>query len=148
ASGRVYTAGVNGVISCFDAKTGKLIWRKESKDRPPYGGPASPLVTDGLCIVYLGCENPAHKDRLTAFDEKTGEVKWRLADGSRPGCGSPIVAELAGERQVIAVTGWELIGVSINSGKKLWSVWLNGPEKNSSPVLYKDLIVFTVYKDR
>src|SRR5262245_57429673 len=47
AGGRVYTAGVSGVISCLDAGTGKVLWRKASKAAPPYGGPASPLVTDG-----------------------------------------------------------------------------------------------------
>jgi outer membrane protein assembly factor BamB len=75
-------------------------------------------------------------------------VKWRSDDRSRPGSGSPILVELAGERQVVAVTGWELIGVSAATGKKLWAVKLDGPEKNSTPVLYKDLIICTVYKER
>jgi outer membrane protein assembly factor BamB len=148
AGGRVYTAGVSGVISCLDAKTGKLLWRKQSKDAPPYGGPASPLVADGLCIVHLGCDNRGEKDGLTAFDAATGEAKWRADDWSRPGSGSPILVDLAGQRQVVAVTGWELIGVSAGTGKKLWAVKLDGPEKNSTPVLYKDLIIFTVYKER
>jgi outer membrane protein assembly factor BamB len=148
ADGRVYTAGVSGVISCLDAKTGKVLWRKDSKDRPPYGGPASPLVTDGLCIVHLGCDNRGDKDGLTAFDAATGVVKWRLADGSRPGSGSPIVAELAGERQVVLLTSWNLRGVSLASGKTLWGVKLDGPEKNSTPVLYKDHIIFADYKER
>jgi outer membrane protein assembly factor BamB len=148
ADARIYTAGVNGVISCLDIGTGKVLWRKESKDRPPYGGPASPLVTDGLCIVHLGCDNQGEKDGLTAFDAKTGEVKWRLADGSRPGYGSPVVAELAGERQVVLVTSWNLRGVSLATGKQLWGMQLDGPEKNCTPVLYKDLIVFADYKDR
>jgi outer membrane protein assembly factor BamB len=148
ADGKIYTAGVSGVISCWAAKNGKLLWRKESRDRPPYGGPASPLVTDGLCIVHLGCDNRGEKDGLTAFDAATGEVKWRLADGSRPGSGSPIVAELAGERQVVALTSWDLLGVSLATGKRLWAVKIEGPEKNSTPLLYKDLIVFAVHKER
>jgi outer membrane protein assembly factor BamB len=148
AGGKVYTAGVSGVISCFDAKSGKVVWRRQSRDAPPYGGPASPLVTDGLCVVHLGLDSNGGYDGLTAFDAATGEVRWRLGDGSRPGCGSPIVAELAGERQVVAVTGWELIGVSVATGKKLWAVRLEPGERNSTPVLYKDLIIFSDYKDR
>jgi outer membrane protein assembly factor BamB len=146
ADGRVYTAGVSGVISCLDAGTGKLLWRKQSKDAPPYGGPASPLVTDGLCVVHLGCDNRGDKDGLTAFDAVTGEVRWRAADGSRPGAGSPIVADLAGERQVVLLTSWNLRGVSLATGKTLWAVRLDGSEKNSTPVLYKDLIIFADYK--
>jgi outer membrane protein assembly factor BamB len=148
AGGRVYTAGVSGVLSCLDARTGKLIWRQASKAAPPYGGPASPLVSDGLCIVHLGCDAKGDVDGLTAFDEKTGDVKWRLADGSRPGYGSPFLVDLAGERQVVALTSWDLRGVSAATGKKLWAVRLEGPEKNSTPVLYKDLIIVADYKER
>jgi outer membrane protein assembly factor BamB len=148
AGGRVYTAGVSGVISCFDAGNGKLLWRKTSKAAPPYGGPASPLVTDGLCIIHLGCDSRGDEDGLTAFDAATGEVKWRFVDGSRPGAGSPVVVELAGERQVVALTSWDLLGVSIATGKKLWAVKLDGSEKNSTPLLYKDTIIFADYKER
>jgi outer membrane protein assembly factor BamB len=147
AGGRIYTAGVSGVISCFETETGKLVWRKQSGDAPPYGGPASPLVTDGLCVVHLGCDNRGEKDGLTAFDAATGGVKWRLADGSRPGSGSPIVADLAGERQVVLFTSWNLRGVSLATGKTLWGLKLDGPEKNSTPLVYKDLIIFCDYRE-
>jgi outer membrane protein assembly factor BamB len=147
AGGRIYAAGVSGVLSCLDARTGNVVWRKQSRDAPPYGGPASPLVTDGLCIVHLGCDNRGDADGLTAFDAATGEVKWRAADGSRPGSGSPIVADLAGERQVVMFTSWNLRGVSLTTGKNVWAVRLDGSEKNSTPVLYKDLIIFADYKE-
>jgi outer membrane protein assembly factor BamB len=148
AEGKVYTAGVSGILSCFDAKTGKVLWRKQSKEAPPYGGPASPLVADGLCIVHLGCDNRGDQDGLAAFDAATGDVKWRAADGSRPGSGSPIVADLAGERQVVMFTSWNLRGFSLATGKTLWAVRLDESEKNSTPLLYKELIIFADYKER
>ncbi len=148
AGGKVYTSGVSGVLSCFAADSGRLLWRKEATQPPPYGGPASPLVTDGLCIVHLGCGGRDDKDGLTAFDAISGETKWRFADGSRPGYGSPIVVDLAGERQVVALTSWDLIGVSISMGKRLWALKIDGSEKNSTPLVYKDLIIFADYKDR
>lgn len=146
ADGRIYTAGVGGVLSCLDARTGKVVWRKASKEAPPYGGPASPLVADGLCFVHTGCDG--RDDGLTAFDAKTGEVKWRMYDGSRAGAGSPIVADLAGQRQLVLFTSWNLRGVSAATGKTLWALKLDGSEKNSTPVLYKDLVIFADYKDR
>src|SRR5439155_24934026 len=45
AGGRVFTLGVSGTLSCLDAGTGKLLWRKECKPYPPYSG-NSPLVAD------------------------------------------------------------------------------------------------------
>jgi len=146
AGGRVYTAGVSGVISCLETGTRKVLWRKQSKEPPPYGGPASPLVADGLCVVHVGCNSK--DDGLTAFDAATGEQKWRVADGSRPGAGSPILAELAGEKQLVLFTSWNLRGVSPATGKTLWALKLDGSEKNSTPLLYKDLIIFADYKDR
>src|SRR5947209_395435 len=56
AGGRVFTLGVGGVLSCFDAKTGKLLWRKDPKQYPVYGASTSPLVVDGLCVVHLGAQ--------------------------------------------------------------------------------------------
>jgi outer membrane protein assembly factor BamB len=146
AGGRVYTTGVSGVLSCLDAGTGKMLWRKEARSAPPYGGPASPLVGDGLCVVHTGCDHK--EDGLTAFDAATGEVKWKLAEGGRAGAGSPLFADLAGERQVVALTSWGLVGLSPATGKKLWTLKLDGSEKNSTPLLYKDLILFADYKER
>ncbi len=146
AGGRIYAAGVSGVLSCLDADSGRLLWRKQSREAPPYGGPASPLVTDGLCLVHTGCGGK--DDGLTAFDAMTGEVRWRMSDGSRPGSGSPIVADLAGERHMVLFTSWNLRGVSLATGKTLWTVRLDGSEKNSTPLLYNDLILFADYRER
>lgn len=48
---------------------------------------------------------------------------------------------------MVALTSWALVGVSAATGKKLWAVRLEGSEKNSTPLLYKDLIIYADYKD-
>jgi outer membrane protein assembly factor BamB len=143
ADGRVYTLGMTGIVSCLDAGTGKLLWRKECKPCLPYGG-NSPLVADGMCIVHYGdADKGKPLGGLTAFDALTGDVKWCYADGSRASSSSPILVTLAGERQVVLFTGWGLLGVSADKGKKLWS--LNTFDPNESlivtPVQYKDLLI-------
>src|SRR5262249_33246704 len=40
AGGRLFTLGVSGILSCFDARTGKLHWRKKT-ECPIYGASAS-----------------------------------------------------------------------------------------------------------
>jgi outer membrane protein assembly factor BamB len=137
AGGRVYTLGMSGVLSCLDARTGKVLWRKEHKALP-YGG-ASPLLADGLCIVHVG---DGKTGGLTAFDARTGVVKWRSKDGSRPASGSPILVTLAGQRQVVGVSSLGLLGVSAATGKKLWEV-PPGSGSNVTPVRYKDLLIFS-----
>jgi outer membrane protein assembly factor BamB len=138
AGGRVFTLGVSGVLSCLDARTGKLIWRKDSKQYPVYGASASPLVADGLCIVQLG------KGGLTAFDAATGQVKWCYDDViGGPGYGSPILVELAGERQVVTVAQNCFLGVAADTGKLLWRMpvlrW--DIQQCITPVRYKDLLI-------
>src|SRR2546427_853886 len=41
ADGRICTFGINGILSCFDAKTGKPLWRKEFGS-PDFGTATSP----------------------------------------------------------------------------------------------------------
>jgi outer membrane protein assembly factor BamB len=139
AGGRVFTLGVRGVLSCLDARTGKRLWRKDSGQQPIYGASASPLVAGGLCIAQVG------KGGLTAFEAATGEVKWCYDDViGGPAYASPILADLAGERQVVTLTQGHFIGVSAATGKLLWRLPLPrwDVEKCITPVVYKDRILF------
>jgi outer membrane protein assembly factor BamB len=165
AGGRVFTLGVGGVLSCLDARTGKLLWRQDSKGYPGHGACASPLVVDGLCIVHTGGGarglKAAHRPRdlggVTAFDVGTGEVKWRLANTVEqdPAYGSPILVHLAGERQVVTFTAGfyaNMIGLAPGTGKRLWRLrdtpgdMLDGNGACLTPVLYDDLIIFADYQ--
>jgi outer membrane protein assembly factor BamB len=141
AEGRVFTLGASGILSCLDAGTGKLLWRKDPGHHPLYGASASPLVADGLCIVHLG---PGKEEGLTAFDAATGEVKWCNKDSMGPAYGSPILADLAGERQVVTLTQGNFLGVSAATGERLWG--LHVPrfdlEQCLTPIRYKDLLIF------
>jgi outer membrane protein assembly factor BamB len=144
AGGCVFTLGVSGILSCLDAKTGKLIWRRDSKQYPVYGASASPLVVEGLCIAQVG------KGGLTAFEAATGKVKWcydNVIGG--PGYGSPILVELAGERQVVTVAQNCFLGVSADTGKLLWRLpvprW--DIQQCITPVQYKDLLIIADSSD-
>jgi outer membrane protein assembly factor BamB len=54
AQGKVCTFGVRGVLSCLDAATGKVVWRKDTASWPMFYTSASPIIVDGLCIAYIG----------------------------------------------------------------------------------------------
>jgi outer membrane protein assembly factor BamB len=138
AGGRVFALGISGVLSCLDAGTGKLLWRKDY--RPPFHRSGnSPLVTDGLVVAHLGT---GANGGLRAFDAATGEVKWCFHN-EHPASSSPIVAELAGERQVVTFTARELLGVSLATGRLLWRTPCSHVyfENCVTPVQYRDLII-------
>lgn len=117
ADGRLYTLGISGIVSAFDAASGKLLWQKPAPPvEPLYHTAMSPVVDRGLVIVHVGGHN---NGALTAFDARTGEVKWSWS-GDGPAYGSPVVAELGGTRQVITFTQENLVSVSAATGELLW----------------------------
>ena len=46
SDGKVVTLGVSGIVSCYDAATGKKLWRKEEiKGQPRFFTSSSPIIT-------------------------------------------------------------------------------------------------------
>jgi outer membrane protein assembly factor BamB len=117
ANGRLYTLGMGGIVTAFDAASGKQLWQKPAPPvQPLYGTAMSPLVDRGLVIVHVGGHN---QGALTAFDANTGDVKWTW-NGDGPSYASPIVADIGGVRQVITFSQENLVGVSATDGRLLW----------------------------
>ena len=117
ANGKLYTLGMSGIVTAFDAASGKPLWQKPAPPvEPMYHTAMSPLVDRGLVILHVGGHN---NGALTAFDANSGEVKWSW-NGDGPAYGSPVVAEFDGERQVITLTQENLVGVSAATGQLLW----------------------------
>jgi outer membrane protein assembly factor BamB len=141
ANGKLYTLGMSGMVTAFDAATGKQLWQKTAPPVGPlYGTAMSPLVDRGSVIVHVGGHN---QGALTAFDANTGGVKWTWT-GDGPSYGSPITGEFDGTRQVIVLTQENLVGVSSASGALLWKRPFTTPftQNAITPILYgKTLIV-------
>lgn len=117
ANGRLYTLGMGGIVTAFDAATGKQLWQKPaSGPLPLYGTSMSPLVDRGLVVVHVGGHD---KGALTAFDANTGEVKWTWT-GDGPSYSSPIAADVDGVHQIINLTQDNIVGVSAADGRLLW----------------------------
>jgi RNA polymerase sigma factor (sigma-70 family) len=138
ADGRIFTLGMTGILTCLDTRTGKLLWRKDTKYT--YYGGSSPLVTDGLCIVH--CGDGTKTGGLMAFGVHSGELKWSFSDGYCAMSGSPVVVDLAGERHLVTYSAWNAAGVSLATGQKLWGVGpAGGGMPCTTPVQYKDLLI-------
>ncbi len=133
--GKLFTLGISGIVTAFDAAGGRIVWQTAAPSEPPFFGAASsPVVENDLVIV-----NPGNYEPLTAFDVTTGAVRWRAGEGGF--FASPIVTPLAGVRQAIAVTQKSVIGVSIADGRVLWSHPWEGGSGGTMPVLYRDMVI-------
>lgn len=146
--GKICTLGVGGVVSCLEADTGKLVWRKETKSRPKFSTSTSPVIEKELCIVHVGTDG---RGDLTAYELKSGDVKWKVT-GDGPSYGSPVIATIHGVRQVVELTDKSLMGVSLE-GKQLWKVaHPTGRYQTGTPVIDGDTVIcsgtaFTITKD-
>ncbi|HKQ52456.1 MAG TPA: PQQ-binding-like beta-propeller repeat protein, partial [Pyrinomonadaceae bacterium] len=146
SNNRVYTLGISGHLSCHDARTGKVIWRKDFSGQYPntsplYGTAMSPVIEKNLLIAHVGGHD---KGALTAFDAETGKVIWSYEQDG-PAYSSPVVADLAGVRQVVTFTQKELVGVEAATGKLLWKLPAKSAYDTNSvtPVVYKDTLIFS-----
>lgn len=113
-NGKLYTLGISGIVSAFDAVSGKLVWQKPAAaEHPFFGASVSPVGDKGLVIV-----NPGDYGPLTAFDAHTGDVRWTA--GVDSSFASPIIVDLDGVRQVVTMTQKDVMGVSLADGAILW----------------------------
>ena len=121
--GRLFTLGIGGTLSAFDAATGRLLWQKDFAGRfpsaaPPFGTSMSPLVTGGLLVVHAGGHDGG---ALIAFDPATGSEKWSL-QGDGPSYSSPILTTISGQEQIVVQVHRRILGVEPTAGRVLWSV--------------------------
>lgn len=117
---RIFTFTGEGILSCNDTKTGKLLWQSNSPkdlnaDPSEYGMSCSPLVVGDLVVAHAGAETAA----VVALNKATGMLAWQAGAG-RAGYSSPVLLNLAGQEQLVVLTGKLCMGLDPKSGKILW----------------------------
>ena len=144
ADGKVITLGVGGVLSCLDAASGKVVWRKDpfSKVVPRFFTATSPIIVDGMVIAHLGGEG---NGALIAFDLASGNEKWRWA-AEGPAYASPVLMTVDGTKQVVTLTEKSVVGISTAEGKLLWQIPfpVSGMSYNAAtPIVSGTTVIFT-----
>ena len=120
AGDRLLLVSGRGRLVALDRSEGRLLWQRDlvaelGAEIPIWGFAASPLVLDGKIFAPVGGEGQA----LAAFDLADGSLVWSAHDDSI-GYSSPIPMELAGQPQIVALTGQSISGYSPD-GRVLWT---------------------------
>jgi outer membrane protein assembly factor BamB len=121
--GRLFALGISGILSAYDAGSGKVLWRQDftkefSNTSPIYGAAMSPIVEGTNVIAHVGGDGGG---AIIAFDAATGARKWTWK-GDGPAYASPIVATFGGARQMITQTQAHVIALSPADGRELWRI--------------------------
>jgi outer membrane protein assembly factor BamB len=120
--GRLYALGATGEFRCLDANTGAVIWGKNilSENQAPnlpWAQSASPLIVDDKVIVQPG---GGGGKSVVAYNKMTGAPVWKALD-DRQAYVSPMLVELGGRRQIVAVSATRVVGLTPENGSLLWS---------------------------
>ena len=121
--GKLYTIGVNGLMTCFDATKGAIVWRKDFSKQfpipmPVCGASLSPLIDGKKLYVHAGHEATG---AFLALDKDTGKELWAWK-GEGPGYTSPQLVTIGGVKQLITASHNLWLGLSPEDGKQLWSL--------------------------
>ncbi len=119
---RVYTQGATGLLNCLQLTSGRPIWTRDiltdnSATQIQWGRSGSPLIVDDKVVVSAGGPNGRS---LVAYNKWTGQPTWS-AGNDQSSYASPVLATLAGRRQVVTVNEDHVRGHDVEDGRPLWS---------------------------
>jgi outer membrane protein assembly factor BamB len=146
---RLYVAGMRDVLVCLDVHEGRELWRKDFVKElgtalPDFGFVCSPLVHGDAVYVQAG-------GSLAKLDKLTGKLLWRALqdEGGMMGSAfsSPVVATLAGKKQLVVQTRAKLAGVDLADGTVLWEQPVAAYQGMNilTPVAHQDTLFTSTY---
>ena len=131
----VYTVGPMGDLYAISTKTRKPVWQKNiwkdfggDVELPRWAIVQNPLIYGDLLIVAPQTSQAG----VVAYDKRTGALKWQSpALSGIPGYVTPSIVKVAGEDQLVMITGaagrgrtakgGSVNGLDPRSGKVLWT---------------------------
>ncbi|RPI01036.1 MAG: hypothetical protein EHM72_07530 [Calditrichaeota bacterium] len=143
--GKLVTLGVGGILSCFDAATGTLLWRKQSAAdylNTPYQFETSmsPMMVNDECIVYIGGDE---QGALIGFALADGQPRWKYSGGA-PSPSSPMIMTVDGVPQIVTLSEKNVFAVSLQDHSLLWSLpFESRPVNSTTPVIHGQTVYVT-----
>jgi outer membrane protein assembly factor BamB len=153
SAGKLYHLNAHGLLACFDARNGDLVWQVDTvkvfESRVPTWGVSECLLVYGdQVIVTPG----GRKASMAALDKNTGKTVWTAEPLPNdkpaiegPAYASPVLAEVLGQRHIIGVTARHVFGVDAATGKRQWHLTMPTQYEvlGSSPVVCGDGVFMT-----
>lgn len=139
--GKVYAIDSMLGVFCFDAATGKQLWKHDvMKDNAgveiKWENAASPVIDGDVLLLAGGGKGQA----LIGLNKNTGKVVWKGEDDKMTHA-TPVLADILGVHQAIFFTQTGLVAVNPQKGSVLWrAAYPYKVSTAASPVVYEDIV--------
>jgi outer membrane protein assembly factor BamB len=158
----VYIHGVEGMLHCLNANTGKLVWKIDTVAefgivQNFFGVGSTPIVEGDLLIVQVGGSPAGSKDAdfadlkgngtgVVAFEKTTGKVRYKISD-ELASYASPVLATIDGRRWAFVFARGGLLAFEPKNGKiDFHFPWRSRDYESvnaSNPVVVGDKVLIT-----
>ena len=99
---------------------GKIVWQRSAGAfESEHGYGSSPVLHESTVIV---CGDSLEDSFLAAFDRESGEPVWKTTRGDAPNYATPIVANVAGRKQLLICGMLAVESYDPDSGERIWFV--------------------------
>lgn len=139
--GVVYALGATGELRALADADGRQIWRTDILEDTgagnlEWGVAASPLVVDDTVVVLAGGTNGRS---VLAYDRRTGKRVWSALN-DKASYSSPMLATIAGVRQIVVLTASRVVGLTPDRGEMLWEFAWPYDQNPSQPLILGDRV--------
>ncbi|AWM40871.1 outer membrane biogenesis protein BamB [Gemmata obscuriglobus] len=121
---------------------GKELWRYDmptAVTNNEFGSGTSPVLADGLVLL---ARDLSKDSAVFAIDLATGSQKWKAERKYQSAYSTPLVWTDSGKRVLVVPGMTTLIGYDLLSGKELWAINRMAAVACTTPVAYKDTLVY------
>ena len=147
-NGRLFSIGAKGHLNCLEAKSGKLLWKKNlitenNVEVPNWGVSGSPFVYQNTVIVVPGGDSG---NAIVALDVKTGKKVWSTFNGMQV-YSTPVIMSILDSEQLIVPLMDKLVSINPINGKLYWShpwkIFVNNSNISQPVRLADDIILIS-----
>lgn len=138
---RVFVYDAHLLLSCFDAKSGQVIWKQDIASdfdgrNIKWFNAVSPLLSGNVIYVPGGGAGQS----LLAFNKNNGELLWKSSDETMTHA-TPTLATIHNQQQLIHFAKSGLVAVDAQTGAENWrSKFPFSVSTAASPIVSKDMV--------
>ncbi|MCM2257430.1 MAG: PQQ-binding-like beta-propeller repeat protein [Vicinamibacteria bacterium] len=136
---------VDGLV-VVEVGTKDLVDKAKAEAAAKAGPNPAPTPDASVDPAAAAAAQPRPIGAVAAFDAKTGELRWRGGFPGPPSYASPVVAELAGVRQLVFSRGTRVAGLALD-GTLLWDYETIPRSAIAIPVILPGDVVFVSTSD-